>query len=101
MKNGNGWISLYDGKSFDGWKASEKPGSFTIEDGSIKVAGVRSHLFYDGPVMDHNFKNFEFKAQVMTRKGSNSGIYFHTQYTLECLHRKLCTQNRVNNFFVR
>lgn len=80
MKNGNGWISLYDGKSFDGWKASEKPGSFTIEDGSIKVAGVRSHLFYDGPVMDHNFKNFEFKAQVMTRKGSNSGIYFHTQY---------------------
>ena len=58
MKNGNGWISLYDGKSFDGWKFSEKQGSFTIEDSCIKVAGVRSHLFYDGPVMNHNFKNF-------------------------------------------
>jgi hypothetical protein len=31
-------------------------------------------------VMDHNFKNFEFKAQVMTKPGSNSGIYFHTAY---------------------
>ena len=80
VKNSNGWISLYDGKSFDGWKASEKPGSFSIEDGAIKVAGVRSHLFYDGPVLNHNFKNFEFKAQVMTKPGSNSGIYFHTEY---------------------
>ena len=30
--------------------------------------------------MDHTFKNFEFKAQVMTTEGSNSGIYFHTAY---------------------
>jgi hypothetical protein len=80
IKNSNGWISLFDGKSLDGWKASEKPGTFSVEDGSIKVAGVRSHLFYEGPVMDHNFKNFEFKAQVMTKPGSNSGIYFHTVY---------------------
>lgn len=75
-----GWISLFDGKSFDGWKKNENPGTFTIEDGSIKVAGPRSHLFYDGPVMDHNFTNFEFKAQVMTKPGSNSGIYFHTAF---------------------
>lgn len=79
-KNGKGWISLYDGKSFDGWKFSEKPGSFKIENGSIVVAGPRSHLYYDGNVMDHNFKNFEVKAQVMTMKGSNSGFYFHTAY---------------------
>ena len=75
-----GWISLFDGKSFNGWKFSEAPGTFSIEDGSIKVAGVRSHLYYDGPVMNHDFKNFEFKAQVMTKPGSNSGIYFHTAF---------------------
>jgi len=80
IKSNKGWISLFDGKSLDGWKASEKPGTFSVEDGSIKVAGPRSHLFYEGPVMDHNFKNFEFKALVMTRPGSNSGIYFHTEY---------------------
>ncbi|MEO8960859.1 MAG: DUF1080 domain-containing protein [Ginsengibacter sp.] len=75
-----GWISLFDGKTLDGWKASETPGTFSVEDGAIKVAGPRSHLYYEGPVMNHNFKNFEFKARVMTRPGSNSGIYFHTAF---------------------
>lgn len=77
---GKKWISLFDGKSFNGWKMGENPGTFSIEDGSIKVAGPRSHLYYDGPVMNHDFKNFEFKAQVMTKPGSNSGIYFHTVF---------------------
>ncbi|MEY4113544.1 MAG: hypothetical protein RLZ76_237 [Bacteroidota bacterium] len=74
------WISLFDGKTFNGWKMGENPGTFSIEDGSIKVAGPRSHLYYDGAVMNHDFKNFEFKAQVMTKPGSNSGIYFHTVF---------------------
>ena len=83
VKGTNGWLSLFDGKSLDGWKASEQPGSFSIENVAIKVAGVRSHLYYDGPVLNHNFTNFEFKAQVMTKPGSNSGIYFHTVYQQE------------------
>lgn len=41
-------------------------------------AGPRSHLFYVGE--DKPMKNFHFKAEVMTTKGSNSGIYFHTKY---------------------
>ena len=80
VNSDDGWISLFDGKSLDGWKASDKPGTFSVEDGAIKVAGPTSHLYYEGPVKDHNFKNFEFKALVMTRPGSNSGIYFHTEY---------------------
>ncbi|HSN07977.1 MAG TPA: DUF1080 domain-containing protein, partial [Hanamia sp.] len=73
------WISLFNGKNLDGWKAN-RPESFSVEDGSIKVEGPTSHLFYEGPVMNHDFKNFEFKAQVMTKPGANSGIYFHTAY---------------------
>jgi hypothetical protein len=80
IKQNKGWIKLFDGKSFDGWKKNENPETFTIEDGSIKVAGPRSHLFYDGSVLNHDFTNFEFKAQVMTKPGSNSGIYFHTAF---------------------
>ncbi len=80
VKNSTGWSSLFDGKSLDGWKASEAPGTFSVEDGAIKVGGPRSHLYYEGPVMNHDFKNFEFKALVMTKPGSNSGIYFHTAY---------------------
>ena len=75
-----GWISLFDGKSLDGWKASEKPGTFAVKDGMLVVNGARSHLYYVGPVRRHNFKNFEFRADVMTHPSANSGIYFHTQF---------------------
>jgi hypothetical protein len=73
-------VPLFDGKTLDGWKASENPSTFRVENGTIVVDGPRAHLYYIGTVNDHSFKNFEFKAQVMTTPGSNSGMYFHTQY---------------------
>ncbi len=75
-----GWIPLFDGKSLTNWKASENPATFSVADGAIVVAGPRAHLFYEGPVMNHQFKNFEMKARVMTTPGSNSGIFIHTAY---------------------
>ncbi|MBN8855191.1 MAG: glycosyl hydrolase [Sphingobacteriales bacterium 50-39] len=78
--SGGGWISLFDGKSLDGWKVGDNASTFSVQNGAIVVNGKTAHLFYDGPVKDHNFKNFEFKAEVMTEPGSNSGIYFHTQF---------------------
>lgn len=77
------WISLFDGKSLEGWKANENPETFHVADGEIVVHGTRSHLFYVGSVKDHDFKNFDFKADVMTKPGANSGIYFHTKYQEE------------------
>ena len=76
----DGWISLFDGATLDGWRASEAPGTFSVANGEIVVHGPRSHLFYDGPVGNHDFKNFEWKADVMTLDGANSGMYFHTEY---------------------
>lgn len=77
------WIRLFDGKSLDQWRISEHPETFSVKDGVIQVFGERAHLFYDGPVAGHNFKNFEFKAQVMTTPGSNSGIFVHTEFQEE------------------
>lgn len=74
------WISLFDGESLDGWRASENEETFFVEEGRIVADGPRSHLFYVGPVQNHDLDDFEFKADVMARPGSNSGIYFHTQY---------------------
>jgi len=74
------WISLFDGKSLEGWQASENKGTFTVKDGMIAVDGDRSHLFYMGQVGNHDFKNFEFKASIMTKPGANSGLFFHTEY---------------------
>ncbi|MCH9022374.1 MAG: ThuA domain-containing protein, partial [Planctomycetes bacterium] len=76
----SGWISLFDGKSLSGWRASENKDTFSVRDGMIVVAGPRSHLFYVGPVKNAMFKDFELKIDVMTRPGSNAGIYLHTQY---------------------
>ena len=74
------WISLFDGRTLEGWKASENPSTFSVDDGRIVADGPRAHLFYQGAVENHNFRNFEFRADVMTTPGSNSGIYFHTEY---------------------
>ncbi len=76
--DGDGWQTLFDGKSFAGWKASENTDSWKIEDGKLVCFGPRSHLFYVGD--EKPFKNFEFEAEVMTTPGSNAGIYFHTKY---------------------
>ncbi len=72
------WVSLFDGKTLNGWKVGANPQTFKVEDGMIVVNGNVAHLYYDGPLKEHDFKNFEFKADVKTMPGSNSGIYFHT-----------------------
>ena len=77
------WITLFDGETLDGWRASENVDSWEVRDGALVTAGPRSHLFYEGEVMDHDFKNFEFMADVMTEPGSNSGIYIHTEFQQE------------------
>lgn len=75
-----GFTQLFDGKSLEGWKASDEPGTFSVADGELIVKGPRSHLFYDGPVNGHDFKNFELRAEIMTKPGANSGVYFHTEF---------------------
>ncbi|MDH5399114.1 MAG: DUF1080 domain-containing protein [Cyclobacteriaceae bacterium] len=80
QKKKEGWVSLFNGKNLDGWKASENEGSFSIENGTLKIAGPRGHLFYMGDVENHEFTDFEFKATVMTKPKANSGLYFHTKF---------------------
>lgn len=73
------WKKLMDGKSFKGWKISEpEKNSWKIENGAFVANGPRSHLFYVGD--EKPFVNFEFRAEVMTKPGSNGGIYIHTQW---------------------
>lgn len=76
------WNCLFDGTSLAGWKASETPDIFTIIDEStLKVEGGRSHLFWMGTdTVPGTFTDFEFSARVKTTPGSNSGIFFHTDY---------------------
>lgn len=74
----DGWVTLFDGKTFGDWKANENKDSWKIEDGAFVCNGPRSHLFYMGK--EAPFKNFHFSCKVMTKEKSNAGIYFHTRY---------------------
>ena len=71
------WKTIFDG-TMNGWKVGENADSWKIEDGKLVCHGPKAHVFYVGD--DKPFKNFEFQCQVMTTPGSNSGIYFHTDY---------------------
>lgn len=79
----DGWIDLFNGRDLEGWKASEKPGTFRVEDGVLIVHGPRSHLYYMGEVGNHDFVNFEWRCSVLTKPGANSGMYFHTEWQEE------------------
>jgi hypothetical protein len=75
----DGFITIFDGKTFDGWKTSvDNPNTWKIEDGAFITRGQTAHVFYVGDT--NAFKNFELKIDVMTEPNSNGGIYFHTAY---------------------
>jgi pterin-4a-carbinolamine dehydratase len=74
------WVELLNGRDLTGWKASENPNSFQVKDGELRIEGPRGHLFYDGPVGNHNFTNFEVKALIKTQEGANSGLFICTAF---------------------
>lgn len=77
----DGWVSLFDGKTLDGWKSSpDNPDSFSVEDGTLKVSGPRAHLYYVGDDGEASFTDFELKIKAKTMPKANSGIYFHTEF---------------------
>ena len=78
----SGYTSLFNGKDLTGWKASANPDSFKVENGAIiaNAAGQASHLFYDGPVGNHAFTNFDLRLDVLARYRSNGGVYVMTEF---------------------
>jgi hypothetical protein len=75
-----GFTSLFNAKDFTGWKISGPAETFKIEDGAIVANGQPSHAYYDGAFRNHSFRNFQLRIDVMTKPGSNGGVYVLTQY---------------------
>jgi len=76
----DGFVPLFDGHTLAGWTPQDpaRADTFKIEDGTIACGGANNHLFYTGPVHDHDFSNFELRAEFKMAPSSNSGIFFHT-----------------------
>ena len=70
----DGFVPIWDGETFDGWR-SNNDDSFQIEDGAIVVNGDVGHLFHERELTD-----FEFRCEIKTTPGSNSGVFICTKY---------------------
>ncbi|HMC61664.1 MAG TPA: DUF1080 domain-containing protein, partial [Candidatus Solibacter sp.] len=66
----DGWISMFDGKTLDGWKANGNPDSWKVVGGVITGDGPASHLFW----MVRECENCEFRAEVKLNHSGNSGM---------------------------
>jgi hypothetical protein len=71
-----GWISMFDGKTLDGWKTADNPESWKVVDGMLVGDGPRSHLFW----MVKEFDNCEFRAEVKLNHEGNSGMFFRAAF---------------------
>lgn len=81
-----GWITLFDGKTFEGWRGYNKdhvPALWIIEDGTMKINGSGGNEGTEGGgdiMIDRKFKNFEFEAEWKAKdEASNSGIMYLAQ----------------------
>lgn len=90
------WVSMFNGKDLSGWRVNENKGSVYVEDGALVTHGPRAHAFFVGDDGKADFKDFHFKAKVMTKPKANSGIYFHTRY-LESGWPNMGYEAQVNN----
>lgn len=79
----DGYIIIFDGKSFKGWRGYGKdrvPSKWTIEDNCIKFNGTGNGEAQAGEggdlIFAHNFKNFELELEWKISKGGNSGIFY-------------------------
>jgi Domain of Unknown Function (DUF1080). len=85
-KDKDGFISIFDGKTFEGWRGYGKdnvPGKWTIDQDAIKFNGTGGGEAQekDGGdiIFAHKFKNFELQFEWKVAKGSNSGIFYLAQ----------------------
>ena len=69
------WISLFDGKSLEGWeKVGNEQSVWEVKDGAICGSGPASMLVSTkGP-----YKNFRYRAEIKINDKGNSGMYFRT-----------------------
>lgn len=80
-----GFVSLFDGKTLNGWKVGDNAKVFHVQDGMIVMSCPANdhrpaHLFYEGDFHGHTFKNFDLRVDVKTYHCANSGIYFHAEF---------------------
>lgn len=85
-KDADGWITLFDGKTFTGWRGYDRadmPTQWVIDDNAIHIKGSgegEAGAKDGGDILfAHKFKNYELEFEWKVAKGSNSGVFYMIQ----------------------
>ena len=77
---GEKWISLFDGKTLNGWHGFNKTGpiqNWAIEDGAMVCLGAAADAHGGDIVTNAAYENFELKWEWKISKEGNSGVMYH------------------------
>lgn len=70
----DGWVSLFDGKTLNGWQATSEA-NWRVEDGAIVVdKGPKGFLLHDD-----DYLNYQLQLEFKAAKGTNSGVFLSTK----------------------
>lgn len=83
----DGWVLLFNGKDFSGWRqcnGNAMPANWVIEDGAMKVftgEGKKPGQGANGDILFENkkFKNFELSIDWKVSDQANSGIFYYVR----------------------
>lgn len=71
-----GFVSLFDGKSLQGWQIEEGPESaYYVSEGSLVVAPHCASPTWLRS--EREFENFDLRGEFLVRGWTDSGVYFH------------------------
>ncbi|MDL2255672.1 DUF1080 domain-containing protein [Parabacteroides sp. OttesenSCG-928-G06] len=80
----DGWVLLFDGKSFDGWRkcnATEMPANWSIHENAMKVGrnDQRPGSGQGGDILfgTKEYTDFELSIDWKIEKAGNSGIFYY------------------------
>ena len=90
-RSGPGWVTLFDGKSVDGWnKVGET--NWRIEDGAV-VADKRTSKEAAHLVSKEKYKDFQIYVEFWASDDANSGIFLRCQDPMKITDRSCYEAN--------
>jgi hypothetical protein len=96
-----GWVLLFNGKNFDGWRqcnGTAMPANWVIEDDAMKVLigeGKNPGQGANGDILfsEKKYKNFELSIDWKASKMANSGIFYYIRESTGQTHLLRCARN--------
>jgi hypothetical protein len=91
------WVSLFDGKTLNGWKHLDGKAKFEVRDGTIVgivTEGVTQNSFL--VTEDDTFTDFVFECEFRCDPGLNSGVQFRSRPADEKVKRVYGTQYEID-----